>query len=260
MPLSKLSKPLSRELHGLRIEVGADESPSQPQRGNADAAGSHERIGDDVAWLRALADEDLRDRDRLFGRIPAMDARLGDDVGHAEIVQPALALLEEQDELVARPVVIAHADRALVPHQRLPELEAGPLGLRLGDEHRLGVAEQIEVRVGLEHAKHFGEQLAETLVRENAKPVVARGLAVLQARRRSDGAMLLERFVRRVGDHQIHGLGWQLAQPVHGIERSELEERLHGRHYKSRDSGFGIRDSGFGTRDPGSGSWFIVLS
>ena len=59
----------------------------------------------------------------------------------AEVVQPALALLEEQDELVARAVVVAHADRALVPHQRLPETEAGFLGLRLGDEHRFGVAD-----------------------------------------------------------------------------------------------------------------------
>ena len=75
--------------------------------------------------------------------------RARDDVGDAEIVQPPLAFLEEQDELVARAVVIAHADRALVPHQRLPELEAGPLGLRLGDEHRFGVAEQVEVLLRL---------------------------------------------------------------------------------------------------------------
>ena len=162
-----------------------------------------------------------------------MDARLGDDVGHAQVVQPTLAFLEEQDELVARPVVIPHPDRALVPHQRLPELEAGPFRLRLGDEHRFGVAEQIEVRVGLEHAKNFGEQLAEPRVGKDAKPVVARRLTVLQPRRCPHGAMFFERFVRRVRHHQIHRLSRQIAQPLDGIERSELEGRLHDGHYKA---------------------------
>ena len=138
------------------------------------------------------------------------------------------------------------------------KLEPGALGLRLGDEHRLGVAEQIEVRVALEHAKHFGEQLREARVRKHREPVVARCLAVLQPRRRADGAMLLERLVGRVGDHQVDRLGRLLAQPVDGIERGELEEGRHGRHYR-----LGIRDSGFGTRGSGFlgfGSWFIVLS
>ena len=87
-----------------------------------------------VLWLMSTS----RHRGRLLGRIAAVDARRLDDVGDAEVVQLPLALLEEEDELVARAVVIAHADRALVPDERLPELEAGRLGDRLGDEHRLG--------------------------------------------------------------------------------------------------------------------------
>jgi hypothetical protein len=88
----------------------------------------------------------------------------------------------------------------------------------LGDEHRFGVAEQVEMRVAPEHAVGFGEQLAEARVREDPEPVVARGLAVLEPRRRADGAVLLERFVGRIRDQQIDRFRGLVLQPAHGVQ------------------------------------------
>ena len=178
----------------------------------------------DVARLRALADQDLGHPDRLFSRVAAMHTRDRQHVRNTQIVQAPLALLEEEDELVARTIVVAHADGALVPDQRLPELEAGLFGLRLGDEHRFGIAEQVEMRVAPEHAVGFGEQLAEARVREDPEPVVARGLAVLEPRRRADGAVLLERFVGRIGDQQVDRFRRLVSQPA--ARRPGLRARM----------------------------------
>jgi hypothetical protein len=57
-------------------------------------------------------------------------------------------------------------------------------------EGRLLVAEQIEVRVLLQHAVHLDEELVEARVGEDREPVVARRLAVGQPRRRADRAVL----------------------------------------------------------------------
>jgi hypothetical protein len=76
------------------------------------------------------------------------------------------AAFEEQHALVSRAVVVAHPDFPLVPDERLPEPEARLLRDRLRHEHRLGIAEQVEVRVLLEHPVHFGEQLPESRVRD----------------------------------------------------------------------------------------------
>src|SRR6187200_3364500 len=119
-----------------------------------------------------------------------MHSRHRDDVGNAKIIETPLALLEEENELIAGAVVIAHADGALVPHQGLPELEARTLGLRLCDEHGFGIAEQVEMPVRLQSPVGFVEELAESRVRKDSKPVVARGLAVLQPCRGADCAML----------------------------------------------------------------------
>ena len=70
------------------------------------------------------------------------------------------------------------------------------------------------MRVPPEHAVGFGEQLAEARVREDPEPVVARGLAVLQPRRRADGAVLLERFVGRIRDQQIDRFRGLVSQPA----------------------------------------------
>ena len=79
------------------------------------------------------------------------------------------------------------------------------------------------MRVGLEHAVDLGKQLAEPRVREDLEPVVARRLAVLQPRRRADGAVLLERLVGRIGDDQVDGFRRQIAEPVDRIARRQLE-------------------------------------
>ena len=178
------------------VEVVAEEAAAGLQGRHAHAAGPHERIGDCVARLRA---------GQSGSRKPRPAFQPGSRHAHAgptarpeyQVVQAPLALLEEEDELIARTIVVAHTDGALVPDQWLPELEAGLFGLRLGDEHRFGVAEQVEMRVAPEHAVGFGEQLAEARVRKDPEPIVARGLAVLEPRRRPDGAVLLERFVGR---------------------------------------------------------------
>jgi hypothetical protein len=92
------------------------------------------------------------------------------------------------------------------------------------------------VRVATEDAVDFDEQLRKPRVGEDGEPVVARGLAVLEARGGADGAMLLQRFVRRIGDHEVHGLGRQLAQPRHGVALCEVKLRngrpVHARHLR----------------------------
>ena len=216
--LAELAQPCGREPDRFGVEVVAEEPAASLQGRHAHAAGPHERIGDRVARLRALANQDLGYPDRLFSRVAAMHTRDRQHVRNTQIVQAPLALLEEEDELVARTIVVAHADGALVPDQRLPELEAGLFGLRLGDEHRFGIAEQVEMRVAPEHAVGFGEQLAEARVREDPEPVVARGLAVLEPRRRADGAVLLERFVGRIRDQQIDRFRGLVLQPAHGVQ------------------------------------------
>jgi hypothetical protein len=147
-----------------------------------------------------------------------MDPRDGDHVGDAQVVEPPLALLEKENALVPRAVVVAHPDRLLVPHERLPEPEARAFGLGLRDEHRFGVAEQIEVGVALQRAERLVEQLGEPRVGKHGEPVVARSLAVLQTRRRADRPMFLERLVRRVGHEQIERLGRLRAQPLDRVQ------------------------------------------
>src|SRR5262249_52796464 len=97
----------------------------------------------------ALTHQHIANRDRLLGGVAVTNTRRFNDVGDPEVVQPPLALLEEQNALVACAVVITHADLSLIPDQRLPELEPYRLRDRLRGEHRLLVAEQVEVRVPL---------------------------------------------------------------------------------------------------------------
>ena len=126
--LAELAQSCGRESDRFRVEVVAEEPAAGLQGRHAHAARSHERIGDRVAWLRALANQDLGHPDGLFSRVTAVHARDRQHVRDPQIVQAPLALLEEEDELVARAIVVAHADGALVPDQRLPELEAGLFG------------------------------------------------------------------------------------------------------------------------------------
>src|SRR5580692_109534 len=141
--------------------------------------------------------------DGLFTRIAPANPGSLDDVGHAEIIQPPLALLEKEDGLVARAIVITEPDRPLVPNERLPKLEAARLADRFGDEHRLGVTEQIEVGVFLERAVQGLEKLGEPGIGEYRKPVVARCLSVLEPSRRADRAMLFQRLIGRVSYREI---------------------------------------------------------
>jgi hypothetical protein len=85
------------------------------------------------------------------------------------------------------------------------------------------VAEQIEMAVRCEHPLDLSQKLREALVREDLEPVVARRLAVLEPSRGADGAVLLQRFVRRIGDEQIHRRARQSAQEVDRVELIEAE-------------------------------------
>ena len=100
-----------------------------------------------------------------------MNAGSLDDVGNAQVRKTPLSLLEEEDAFVAGSVVVAHADLLLVPDQRLPKSEARRFGDRLRDEHRLRIAEQVEVRVLLEHPVDRLKELREPGVREYREPV-----------------------------------------------------------------------------------------
>ncbi len=137
-------------------------------------------------------DKHIAHCDGLLRGVPPVNTRGLDDVGHGQVVQAALALLEEKNCLVTRAVVIAESDASLVPDEGLPELEAAGLADRLGDEHRLRIAEKIEVRVLLEDAVHGLEELGKPDVGENGEPPVTRRLAVLQPSRRSNRPMLFE--------------------------------------------------------------------
>src|SRR5262249_49419226 len=155
----------------------------------------------------------------------ARNPRRFKDIGDAEIAELPFALLEEQNALVAGTIVISHTNSYLIPYQWFPELEPRLLGLRLGHEHRLGITEQIEVRLAPQHAVALGEQLGEPGVGKDREPVVARRLAVLEPRGRADRAMLLERLVRRIRDDEIDRLGRQRAQPCHGVALREVKRR-----------------------------------
>ena len=52
-------QPLAGDMHRFRIGVVAEEPPPEPQRRDADAPRSHERVDDDVACIRALGDQHL---------------------------------------------------------------------------------------------------------------------------------------------------------------------------------------------------------
>jgi hypothetical protein len=77
--------------------------------------------------------------------------------------------------------------------------------------------------VALEHAVDLFEELGESRVRKNLEPVVAGRLAVLEPRGRADRPVLLQRFVGRVGDQQIHRFGWEISKPPDGVLREQLE-------------------------------------
>ena len=122
--------------------------------------------------LKALSGADVFIEDRLFATLDTLAREV--DVGDTEVVEPTLAFLEEQDELVPGAIVVAHPDRLLVPYQRLPKLEPRPLGLGLHHEHRLGVAVQVEVPVLLEDPEGLFQQLGESGVWKDPEPVVTR--------------------------------------------------------------------------------------
>src|SRR5690606_33006210 len=128
----------------------------------------------------------------LFRGVTLVDPGERQDVRDSQVVQLALPLLEEEHELVARAVMIAHANLLLVPYQRLPEAKPCFHGERLGLEHRLLVAEEVEMAMLLQDAKYLAEQLGEARVGKDLKPVVAGCFAVLQSRGRSDSAMFLQ--------------------------------------------------------------------
>ncbi len=192
-------------------------------RGDPHAARSAEGIDDHLTLVGALVDQDLGDPHGLLRGVAAVDPRLLQDVGDAEILELTLALFEEEDHLVARAVVVAHADLLLVPDQGLPEAEAGLLADGAGDEHRLLVAVEVEVTVGPQDPVELAEEPREAAVGEDVEPVVAGGLAVLEPGGGAHGAVLLQRLVGGIGDDQVHRLAGQGLEPLHGVELREPE-------------------------------------
>src|SRR3569623_2162868 len=111
------------DVDGLGAEVVASEVAAVARGGDADRARAGEWIDDELVRVGRLADQGLGDLGRLFRRVAVRDALLLEDVGDAEVVALALALLEEQHALVARAVVVAHADRAVVRDHAVREQE-----------------------------------------------------------------------------------------------------------------------------------------
>ena len=140
--------------------------------------------------VRTLPNEDFADRDGLLGGVAPPNGTRRDDVGFAPVIQVSPAFLKKENEFVAGTVVIARADYLLVPQEAFPELESGGFRYRLHDERRLLIAEDIEVAVPFQHAPQLTEQIWKATVGKYPEPVVARRLALLQPRRRSDGPVL----------------------------------------------------------------------
>src|ERR1043165_2325772 len=118
---ARFAEPLLRDLERLGAQIVAAEIALVADRSDADGARAHERIDHELTRIGALLDQHLAHFGRLLGGVAVVDARYFDDVGDAEIVQLALALLEEQDALVTRAIVVAHADLAVVRHDAVCE-------------------------------------------------------------------------------------------------------------------------------------------
>ena len=159
--------------------------------------------------MGTLADEHFGDPGRFFGGVAAVDSGDLNHVGLPQVVQLALALLEEENELVAGSIVVTHADFFLVPNDGFPKLEARGFCEGFGDEHRLLIAEQVKVAVLFQHPKHFTEEFGEALVGEYLKPLVAGCLALLQPGGGAHGPMFFQGLVGRIGHDEIDTGGWQ---------------------------------------------------
>src|SRR5262249_41651529 len=123
------------DLESMRAGVAPGEPPAHADRGDAERARSGERVDHQIISLAALSNQHLCERYGLLRRVPIVNAGYLENIRHAEAREPPLPLLEEQDTLVAGAIMVAHADLALVPDERLPELEAARLGDGLRQEH-----------------------------------------------------------------------------------------------------------------------------
>ena len=154
---------------------------------------------------------------RLHRRSRNGGARREQHIWNAEVGERPLPLLEEEDALRRRPVVVPGAgadasavERGLRPEDLLPvdepRLAAArsvrqPLApdalLLLDDVRRHLVAEQVEVPVAPQHPVHPGEQLGKPGVGHRREPIGG------QPRGGAPRAVQLQRLVRRVGHHQV---------------------------------------------------------
>lgn len=89
--------------------------------GDAGRAGADEGVEDHLAFGGALAYQHLAHLGGILGRVTAMDSLGGDDVGDASVVELSLALLEEEDALVAGAVVSRPTTRSCAPSKVLPQ-------------------------------------------------------------------------------------------------------------------------------------------
>mgnify|MGYP001322024988 CR=1 FL=1 len=95
-----------------------------------------------------------------------MNALVGEDIRNAQIFEFSFPLLEEENKFVAASVMVAHANRNLVPDQGLPESKADRFCDGLHDEHRLRIAKEVEVTVALKHPIQLREKLFELRIRK----------------------------------------------------------------------------------------------
>ena len=73
------------------------------------------------------------------------------------MMKPSFPLLKEKDKLILGPVVVAHPNAHLVPHQWLPELEACLFRHRFDDKHCLCITKYIKMGVWFEHTVKLSE-------------------------------------------------------------------------------------------------------
>ena len=111
------------------------------------------------------------------------------------------------------------AHQGLNPEGGSDQMNFSTVDRSVSDLHEhLRVAEAVAGLLGQEAP----EEVAEAVVREDREPVVARRLAVLQPCRRPDGAVLLQRLVRRVCNQKIYT---RVRKPLQGRDGVSLNQR-----------------------------------
>ena len=173
------------------IDVSEQETAVERARLHAGDSRAAERIQHQLAGRSALRDQGPHHRAGLHRRSRDTSPRRHEDIRDPEIVERALALLEEEDPLARRPIVVPGAapdapavQGGLRPDDLLPVHQpagafARPVGQPRGADllllldHVGGdlVAEEIEMPVGPQHAIRLAQKLRQALVGDRGEPV-----------------------------------------------------------------------------------------